>query len=159
MQTTQPQTRRLSVNAAFLKDIKDDNRELKVLLDKILPLTAYPQTAANHWPEFIELLAELRDQLAFHFSLEEAYGYFEEAILTAPQLSLTSENLRGQHAQLFEQVCELADQVLEIAADQPEKVSRFLKKFNRFEHAFEQHEEAELQLIIASLDDDIGVGD
>ena len=29
---------------------------------------------------FAVLLAELRDQLAMHFSLEEAYGYFDAGV-------------------------------------------------------------------------------
>ena len=80
-------TRRLTINAAFMKDIKDDNHQLKSLLDQITPLTAHYQTAINHWPELIQLIDALRDQLALHFALEEAYGYFDDAIGTEPQLS------------------------------------------------------------------------
>ena len=54
--------RRLAVNAAFLKDIKDDNQDLKGLLDQIIPITHHQQTATNHWPELITLLSDLRDQ-------------------------------------------------------------------------------------------------
>ena len=91
MSSTDTKTRGLTINAAFLKDIKDDNRDLKNLLDKILPLAQHPQTAANHWPELIGLFSDLCDQLALHFSLEEAYGYFEDAVGSAPQLSSSAE--------------------------------------------------------------------
>ena len=60
--------RRLAVNAAFLKDIKDDSQDLKMLLDQITPITRHQQTAVNHWPELIILMSDLRDQLALHFS-------------------------------------------------------------------------------------------
>ena len=153
------QTRSLAVNAAFLKDIKDDNRELKSLLDKIHPMTEHPQTAVNHWPEFIQCLADLRDQLALHFSLEEAYGYFEEAIQTAPQLSLLAQQLRSQHTALFEQIRELAEQALEVPGDSPEQATKFLHKFQFFRQAFESHEEAELKLILDAFEEDIGGGD
>ena len=41
-------TRRLAVNAAFLKDIKDDSQDLKMLLNQVKPITRHQQTAANH---------------------------------------------------------------------------------------------------------------
>lgn len=159
MTTTDTKTRRLAVNAAFLKDIKDDNRDLKILMDRISPLAQHPQIATNHWPELIELFADLRDQLALHFSLEEAYGYFDDAIVTAPQLSVTAERLRAQHSELFEQIRELADKALEVSTEAGEQVVRFLERHDSFRRALETHEEEELKLILDSLDDDIGVGD
>lgn len=159
--TTQSKTatRRLAVNAAFLKDIKDDNQELKKLLDKIKPLTRHPQTAVNHWPELIMLMSDLRDQLALHFSLEEAYGYFDDAVVSAPELSVTAEVLRSEHPPLFASIRDLADQVSEVCSDIPEQVNLFIKQFEAFQRAFEVHEESELKLILDSLDDDLGVGD
>jgi len=35
----------------------------------------------------VDWLSELRDQLALHFALEEAYGYFDEPLHVAPQLA------------------------------------------------------------------------
>ena len=159
MENSKTTTRQLAVNAAFLKDIKDDNRGLKALMDKIRPLTAQLPVAVNHWPEMIGLFADLRDQLAMHFSLEEAYGYFEDAIITAPQLSVTAECLRSQHSGLFKQICELADLALEVSPDMEEQIEKFLVRFRRFQSDFEKHEEAELELILDAMDDDIGVGD
>ena len=159
MSNANSQTRRLTVNAAFLKDIKDDNRDLKHLLDKIFPLAEHPQTAINHWQELVNLFADLRDQLALHFSLEEAYGYFDDAVVTAPRLSATAECLKGQHPKLFETIRGLADKASEIGSDSSERVTRFLAEFNRFRAEFEKHEEDELKLILDALEDDIGVGD
>lgn len=159
MENSRTTTRQLAVNAAFLKDIKDDNRELKLLMDKICPLTEPLPVAVNHWPEMIGLFADLRDQLAMHFSLEEAYGYFEDAIVTAPQLSVIAECLRSQHARLFKQVCDLADQALEVSPDADDQIEKFVNRFRRFQSDFEKHEEAELKLILDAMDDDIGVGD
>ena len=152
-------TRRLVVNAAFLKDIKDDNHDLKLLLDKITPLVLHQQTAMNHWPELIILIGDLRDQLALHFSLEEAYGYFDDAVVSSPQLSVTAESLRSEHPQLFSRILDLADQALEICSDSHDQVSQFIRRLADFRSAFERHEEKELQLILDSLEDELGVGD
>lgn len=163
MTSTQPQantqTRGLSVNAAFLKDIKDDNRDLKNLFDKLQPLAEHQQTAINHWPELIQLCSALRDQLALHFSQEEAYGYFDDAIDAAPQLSLNAESLRRQHTELFQTICELSEQVFEVSQESEESVAGFLKSLIGFQSAFQEHEEAELKLILDAMDSDIGVGD
>jgi hemerythrin-like domain-containing protein len=149
----------LVVNAAFLREIKDDNRHLKALWDRLLPMLSHPETARNHWRELISGLAELRDQLAIHFSLEEAYGYFDEAIDAAPRLSTQAEVLRSEHADLFGMIRDLADGILEFDGERPEHVTKLLSRFERFRRRFERHEEAELTLILESLDDDLGVGD
>jgi hemerythrin-like domain-containing protein len=159
MSNTNTSTRQLTVNAAFLKEIKEDNCHLKSLWDQISPLAVHVETAINHWPELITLLAELRDQLAIHFTLEEAYGYFDEAVDIAPQLSIQAETLRGDHRVLFQQICDLADQIAEVSIESEGQTEKFMAGLSRFKHSFEKHEEAELKLILESLDDDLGVGD
>ena len=151
--------RRLAVNAAFLKDIKDDSQDLKMLLDQITPLTRHQQTAVNHWPKLIVLMSDLRDQLALHFSLEEAYGYFDEAVVSLPQLSVNAEVLRSEHPFLFAAIRDLADEVSEVCSDRPEQVNRFIEHFDAFRRMFEKHEENELELILESLDADLATGD
>ena len=159
MTSSNTSTRQLAVNAAFLKEIKEDNLHLKSLWDRITPISCHVETAVNHWPELISLLSDLCDQLALHFTLEEAYGYFDEAVNVAPQLSLHAEGLRGQHRRLFEQVRDLADRVTEVSLDSDEQLSKFVDSLCQFKSEFEKHEEAELELILQSLDDDLGVGD
>ena len=150
---------RLAVNAAFLKEIKDDNRQLKTLWDQLTPLFSHHETAKNHWDELISRLAEIRDQLAIHFSLEEAYGYFDDAVDIAPHLSVAAESLRSQHSNLFGQIRDLADFILELDSERTEQVQKLIRKFELFKNDFQKHEEAELRLILKSFDDDIGVGD
>jgi|SRR6056297_2722715 len=159
MESTEKKTRQLTVNAAFLKDIKDDNHDLKTILDRITPLAQHKQIAANHWPELSGLWGDLRDQLALHFSLEEAYGYFDDAITHAPQLTASAESLRSDHAKLFERIRALADKAAEIPGDAVEKIGRVLEDYEAFRADFARHEEGELKLILDALDDDLGVGD
>ncbi|NNE00371.1 MAG: hemerythrin domain-containing protein [Pirellulaceae bacterium] len=152
-------TRQLTVNAAFLQEIKDDNQQLKQLWDKVTPMAERPETALNHWPELVELFAELRDQLALHFSLEEAYGYFDEAVDIAPQLTSLAECLRGEHAVLFSQIRDLADAATEANSEREEGLVPCIKAFKKFKKQFQSHEESELKLILQAMDDDIGGGD
>ncbi|MEO1527153.1 MAG: hemerythrin domain-containing protein [Planctomycetota bacterium] len=157
--THQTNAVRVTVNAAFLKEIKEDNRQLKALWDRLVPLLTYAATAENHWEELIDGLAELRDQLAMHFSLEEAFGYFDEAIDIAPRMSMVAVSLRGEHSMLFATARDLADAVLEVDSDRIEAIEEFVARFNRFRRQFERHEEAELRLILSCFDDDLGEGD
>jgi iron-sulfur cluster repair protein YtfE (RIC family) len=149
----------LVINAAFLKEIKEDNRQLKTLWDRLLPMMSHPETAKNHWEELIVGLAELRDQLAMHFSLEEAYGYFDDAVDIAPHLSVLAESLRAQHSKLFAQIRDLADLILESSPESAQSIKRLIRQFSKFRTDFEHHEESELKLILQSFDDDLGVGD
>lgn len=156
---TSQSTGRLAVNAAFLQEIKDDNRQLKTLWDQLLPMVSHHETAKNHWPELLAGFAELRDQLALHFALEEAYGYFDDAVDIAPHLSATAELLKGQHTNLFSQIRDLADMIQELNPETAAPIKKMIRRFERFQTDFENHEESELKLILQSFDDDLGVGD
>ncbi len=102
--------RTLTINAAFLLEIKEDNRELRQLLDDCAALLARPHGAGVELRRAAQLLGNLRDQLAMHFSLEEAYGYFDDAIDVAPRLSRQAEALRSQHPRLFVALCDLVEE-------------------------------------------------
>ena len=99
----------VTVNAAFLQEIKEDNRELRRLLLSASNLTSEPANDRSTVKRWVEVLSELRDQLAMHFSLEEAYGYFDDAIDVAPRLSQQAAALRNQHEELFRVICSLVD--------------------------------------------------
>lgn len=128
-------------------------------MDQITPITCHQQTTANHSPELISLISRLRDQLALHLSLEEAYGYFDDALISLAELSGKAEALRSEHSYLFASIRDLADQVSEVCPDRPEQVIRFIQRLATFRRTFEMHEEGELKQILDSLDDDLGVLD
>jgi hypothetical protein len=151
----------VTVNAAFLQEIKEDAREFRQLLAKASSMLEPVHLAALECRCLADLLARLRDQLALHFTLEEAYGYFEDAIDAAPRLSEQAEILRNQHQSLFAEFCqlvELGEQLVyqEVSEDRVEHVSR---KFQRFLAELQLHESREHELILAAFNDDIGCGD
>ena len=63
----------------------------------------------------VDLLIELQDQLALHFALEEAYGYFDDPIWVAPHISDLAESLRAEHVALYSELCDLAEQAGSLA--------------------------------------------
>ena len=88
----------LTLNVAFLQDIKQDTEkpeeiisEIKSLLTDRLALK--PAVLVNH-------LSRLRDELETYFALEEFYGYFKSAKLIQPRVSNRAECLPSQHEQI-----------------------------------------------------------
>jgi hypothetical protein len=154
-----PRTRtdiKFTVNAAFFREIKEDHKQLHCLLERLRHLVAMPPALPNHWQEFVALLADLRDQLAFHFALEEAYGYFEDAIERAPRFHVTAGRLRNEHAELYLAAQLLADRAAALSAIDAEQM---IAPCVDFDTALKAHEAAELRLILDAIQQDVGVGD
>jgi len=152
--------RTLTINAAFLQEIKEDNRELRHLLDESAALMERLRGAIE-LRRAAEMLEKLRDQLGMHFSLEEAYGYFDDAIDVAPRLSRKAEELRSQHPQLFLALCELVEEAEQLVYHERPSVDAgdLSRGFTRFLRQLQQHEAQEDALIIRSLNEEIGGGD
>ena len=106
VQTTVSQ---ITINAAFLQEIKEVNQELWQLLANLREVCASAWMVRQHTGQFIDMLAELRDQLALHFALEEAYGYFEQPAFCPPTMSELATQLRGEHRQLYVLATQLAE--------------------------------------------------
>jgi hypothetical protein len=155
-------SRTVAINAAFLQEIKLDNTALRGLLESIRRLVGQSWSKQAQATRFTLLLGELRDQLAMHFALEEAFGYFEDAVSQAPQLCERAQVLRGQHPELFTELCTLVEEAEESAVSNLslERWShRLIVAFRRFDRRLREHELGENELIFAAFDDDIGVGD
>lgn len=153
---------KFTVNAAFFREIKEDHHQLRCMLDKLRSMTISHLALANHLKEFSEHTAELRDQLAFHFTLEEAYGYFEDAIERAPRFHDQAGRLRAQHPELYVMASQLAEQSA-VASTSPidleQNAAQLAEMFLAFDTALKAHEAAELHLILDAMQLDIGDGD
>jgi hypothetical protein len=154
-------TSTVTINAAFLQEIKEVNEDLWKLLDDVKRLCTDAQGVQQQGRRVVELLAELRDQLAMHFALEEAYGYFVDPVHVAPQLSVTATALRDEHAVLYAGIRDLADEVDELqrAGTLPKNAPRVVERFRDYYDQFQRHENRENELILEAYDSDIGVGD
>ena len=152
-------TPKFTLNAAFFQEIKDDHQQLQCVLSRLRELEFNRAAIANHAKEFVELLAGLLDQLAFHFTLEEAYGYFEDALENAPRFHEQAGSLRGQHSTLFVMCQELVDAANTCIAHRDRDLTPVLDRFKAFDRSFKAHESAELNLIMEAMTQDVGVGD
>jgi hypothetical protein len=150
----------VTVNAAFLAEIKEVNQELWSLLANLRHRCQRP-IAPGQCRLLIDKLCTLRDQLALHFALEEAYGYFEDPVDVAPRLSRQADQLRGEHKGLYLDFCELVDRAERMLYDEQHAALALWMgpEFLEFDARLRSHEERENELILAAYDDDIGVGD
>lgn len=151
----------VTINAAFLREIKEDNRELRHLLARCEAATRASAVFGMPGREMVTLLGQLCDQLALHFSLEEAYGYFDDALVDAPQLSDQANHLRDEHEPLFKELCRIVEQAErwlyhELPAG---KEPTLAKRFDDFHRRLNHHEQAENHLILEAYETDIGTGD
>ena len=154
-------TAAVTVNAAFLQEIKDVNQDLWQLLIELRSLCADPYQIRARRNQFVGMLEDLRDHLALHFALEEAYGYFDDPVEVAPRLCERAAALRFEHQDLYVLACQLVESA-ESMLDK-ERASRavlaLVGEFQAFDRRLKHHESQENELILQEYDDDIGVGD
>ena len=150
----------VTVNAAFLQEIKQVNQELWDLLRDLRHRFQRP-VAPGHCRTLIDRLGQLRDQLALHFSLEDAYGYFDDPLDVAPQLSRQADKLRREHKELYLEFCDLVERAERMFYDeQYATLALWLgPQFLGLDARLRSHEERENDLIYEAYDGDIGVGD
>ncbi len=159
--TTAIPTKTVTVNAAFLQEIKEVNQDLWRLLADVRRMCDSPATIDAAPRRFSGLVEELRDQLALHFALEEAYGYFENPIEVAPRLCMQANELRAEHHELYLMVVNFSEAV-ELLTHPVRVIGTVLaavKQFQVFDERLRRHETRENELIMEQYGDDIGVGD
>ena len=154
-------TSTVTVNAAFLQEIKEVNQDLWRVLADVRRMCDSPATIDSAPRRFFHLVESLRDHLALHFALEEAYGYFEDPIDVAPRLCRQANQLRSEHRELYLMVVDLseASELLTQPTRGYETVWAAVKQFQAFDQRLHRHESMENELIMQEYGDDIGVGD
>lgn len=155
-------TKTVTINAAFLKEIKDDDVQFGMLLNEALGV-CQTRTASEIKPNRLAtILSELRDQIAIRFALEEAFGYFEDPLSVAPRLSDKVLSLRDQHSELYEEITGLAEAAADIAANnlrfevRVRMIRKLVSSVVDFHRRLQAHEAAEIQLILDAYYVDIG---
>ncbi|MDX1947943.1 MAG: hemerythrin domain-containing protein [Pirellulaceae bacterium] len=150
----------VAVNAAFLQEIKEVNQEL---WDELADLRHRCQRpiAPGQCRLLIDKLGQFRDQLALHFALEEAYGYFDDPLDVAPRLSHQADLLRSEHRELYLDCCELVERAERMFYDEQHATLALWigDEFLLFDERLRSHESRENDLIYEAYDEDIGGGD
>ncbi|MGD9647423.1 MAG: hemerythrin domain-containing protein [Pirellulales bacterium] len=156
-------TSRVTLNPAFLQEIKEDHRTFYRLL---AAARHHLGRRGGYWRDhtpraMVDLLERVRDRLAMHFALEEAYGYFEDPVWTEPQISIPAQRLREQHRELYAELLWLTERAIQVRYHETprSRVPQICADFERFCRHFEEHERRESELMVQALYEDVGVGD
>ena len=149
----------ITINAAFLQEIKDDNVEFRALITD----TCRNMSRVDIEPlDVAQWLGDLRDSLETYFALEEFYGYFNQAQVINPAVCQEANELRNEHDILFTKLLELidlAEQIVYNENNDPLALRRIVNGFDDFVQRLSQHEESEMALMMRLCNEDIGVGD
>lgn len=139
----------LTVNPAFLQEIKESNQELWDTLHKVRQTCDSDEPRAEIAKRLVRLLDQLRDHLALQFSLEESYGYIACPSIIEHRISEMAQRAHSQHCRLFLQLselCELAEE-LQYRGFAGDEVERLIGETEAFDEALQLHERCEDDLI------------
>ena len=151
----------VTINAAFMQEIKEVNDELWSLLAKIRYACTRPIALSGNCRYFVNMLLELRDQVALHFALEEAYGYFDDPVDVSPHTAHQAEKLRNEHRRLYTHLSDLVERAETMLDEGQQEIlaSSVPGQFILFDEALQIHEHRENELLMEMLQDEIGTGD
>lgn len=148
----------ITLNVAFLQEIKQENVELRQLINSAAEKIALDSRISPR--EVMELLCQVREELETYFALEEFYGYFKHAAVTNPTVSACAARLQSEHEQLylsFNDIVELAEQIVYRETDA--MMADLLDGLNQFRAQLDLHENCEMELMMRLCNEEIGVGD
>ena len=146
--TTTP-TKTLTVNPAFLQEIKDSNPDLWDTVHQVRQTCQCEEEPARTARSLARLLDGLRDHLALQFSLEESYGYMEVPQSPSSVNSELANRAHSQHCALYLRLSELAEQAEELQYRGVEltQLRKLVQSTQAFDAALREHEQTEHELI------------
>lgn len=146
------EVRALSINPAFLQEIKDSNLTLWKSFDRLTEACRETRPRAATLGLLVPLLGEIRDSLALEFALEESYGYIEVPSAVAPVNNHLLHDIRSQHCRLYLKITELAERAeeLQFRGLAHDGLGTLVADVREFELEFRDHERLEADLIRCS---------
>jgi len=140
-----------SAQPPSIAELLAQHRDLKQLLIRIEQVLVEQTTSID---EAAHLLGQLGDKLVKHFALEEAGGYFNEALTQAPQLVARANDLLAQHPKMTHLLKQLSE-------TQPDANwwRETHQRFQAFKAELLRHERGEDQLLQEAYVRDIAATD
>ncbi len=141
------------INAAFLQEVKESNVELWDTIHDLRHLIEGATSNAQNARQLVSLLSQLRDQLAFAFSLEEAYGFIEGCRGIAPLIAQRAQLAKQQHRELYliiHELCETAEEA-QYRGVADREFNDLLNATADFDAQFRAHEQLESELMTDGL--------
>ena len=143
----------LTVNPAFLQEIKDSNPDLWDTVRQLRQVCECDDEPAATARSLARLLDTLRDDIALQFSLEESYGYLEVPEAPHGVVGELASKTHAQHCSLYLRLSELDEQAeeLQYRGVDPTQLRQLLKSAQDFDAQLRKHEQSENELIERSF--------
>jgi hypothetical protein len=141
--------RAVTVNAAFFREIKDENRGLQEVINTVKLFAIAGVYRSGEGVVLARHLKELRQQIRMQFALEQAYGYFDGPISVDPETSRRATALRAEHAELWSELESLYGQARRAVNEPAGKSVRvaLADRVDALVERFELHQRDENELI------------
>ena len=151
----------VTINAAFLAEVKSIHDELWKLLEETRMMCRQSHRSPKWQSRFVESMCELRDLFAMQFSLEEGFGYFEEPTFVEANISQRAVRLRNDHQSLYQEISRISEWLEDLRYDGSlsMEMDNVQVRFDSFYDQIQTHEKKEKELIYDAYCDDIGTGD
>lgn len=149
----------ITINAAFLKEIKEDNFLLNELLESLSMLCYETGLIILDLRYLEKLIGELSDVLTMHFSLEDTYGYFYGPLKPIPVMCREARRLQSQHSELLLDLYSISRQIqseLKLYGNQIIS-EKLLQQTRKFQIKLMRHELGENELILTAYYEDLFV--
>jgi hypothetical protein len=137
------------------REILDQHRALRELLERIGAMLRQRTASID---QVAELLGQLGDTLIKHFTLEEAGGYYGDALLRAPQLLSRANDLLAQHPKMARKAQRLVE-IAPLGAAARSWRDETQMRFDAFVRELLDHERGEDCLIQEAYSRDVEASD
>jgi hypothetical protein len=159
--TSRPTVDPVTINAAFFEEIKEAHVEVCAKMEQLMRLgrqASWTESTCRQLTDELEVLVEL---VGLYFSLEEAYGYFDDPVYVSACYSDRVNELRGEHRDLFQGLSRIRDHTARLLYNGRlrESADAILARLVVFRDQLEQHELRERELITEAFSADIGCCD
>lgn len=160
-QSESSQSSTVALNAAFMWEVKSVNEELWQVVELLETIFKRPHLIAGRSRKLIRLLEQLLDLVGMQFTLEEAYGYFDDPEYVEPAVSSEAVKLRDEHATLYASLMKLVERTQDFFFEHDENglIYKVPSQFHAFMEQFHEHDQRECALTLTSMNQDLGVGD
>ena len=151
----------ISLNSAFILEIKQDSVEFRQLIHQILgEIRLSTDASSAAYVRYLhDRISHLRDEIETYFALEEFYGGFHES--SGRDMHQQVRKLKQQHVELFLQLDQVVELIEQLVYQETSEFSLSLvaEQFNQFYRDWQSHEEFEMEIVMQSCNEVLGTGD
>jgi hypothetical protein len=151
----------VTINAGFFEEIKEAHVDVCAKVEQIMLLARQSSWTESTCCQLTDELDHLVELIESYFSLEEAFGYFDDPVYVSACYSDRVNELRSEHGNLLLVLSHIRDHASRLLYNGrlSESADAILSRLRVFCDQLDQHEVRERELITEAFSSDIGCCD